>query len=86
LLGPGAAVGARIVVDLQLVRSNMARVTLTGEIRPTTTVAVGTHVGVRFVVVGELEQALLHRLVARQKLDRAPDVVVPPGLPTNATG
>jgi hypothetical protein len=78
LLGPGAAVGDRIVVDLQLVRSNMARVTLTGEVRHTTRIPTGLRVGVRFVEVGELEQALLQRLLARQKHERRhPDVVVP---------
>jgi c-di-GMP-binding flagellar brake protein YcgR len=74
----GARVGDRVVVDLQLVRSNMARVTLTGEVRHTTRTPVGVRVGLRFVDVGELERALLDRLVARQKHERRnPDVVTP---------
>jgi hypothetical protein len=85
LLGPGATVGDRVVVDLQLVRSNVSRVTLTGEVRHATLVPIGVRVGVRFVEVGELEQALLERLVARQKHERRhPDVVVPL-TPSNAT-
>ncbi len=82
LLGPadqaGARVGDRVVVDLQLVRSNMARVTLTGEVRHATRVPIGVRVGLRFVDVGELERALLERLVARQKHERRhPGVVTP---------
>ncbi|HEY3672659.1 MAG TPA: PilZ domain-containing protein [Acidimicrobiia bacterium] len=82
LLGPGdqagALVGDRVVVDLQLVRSNMARVTLTGEVRHATRIPVGVRVGLRFVDVGELERALLDRLVARQKHERRnPGVVTP---------
>jgi c-di-GMP-binding flagellar brake protein YcgR len=86
LLGPGAQAGAqvgarvgdRVVVDLQLVRSNMARITLTGEVRHTTPTSFGVRVGLRFVDVGELEQALLDRLVARQKHERRnPGVVTP---------
>jgi len=86
LLGPvaqavhqaGARVGDRIVVDLQLVRSNMARVTLTGEVRHATRIPIGVRVGVKFVDVGELERALLDRLVARQKNERRnPGVVTP---------
>jgi len=78
LLGSGAALGDRIVVDLQLVRSNMARITLTGEVRHVTVTASGARVGVKFVDAGELEHALLLRLVARQKHERRhPDVVVP---------
>jgi hypothetical protein len=82
LLGPadhvGARVGDRVVVDLQLVRSNMARVTLTGEVRHATPIPVGVRVGLRFVEVGELERALLDRLVARQKHERRnPGVVTP---------
>jgi c-di-GMP-binding flagellar brake protein YcgR len=84
LLGPvdrtgdqaGARIGDHVVVDLQLVRSNMARITLTGEVRHATSIAVGVRVGLRFVDVGELEQALLERLVARQKHERrSPGVV-----------
>jgi c-di-GMP-binding flagellar brake protein YcgR len=80
LLGPEAAlrVGDRIVVDLQLVRSNMARISLSGEVRHVTPTAAGARVGLKFVDVGELEHALLLRLVARQKHERRhPDVVVP---------
>ena len=75
---PGARVGDRVVVDLQLVRSNMARVTLTGEVRHVTRIPLGVRVGVKFVEVGELERALLDRLVARQKHERRhPGVVTP---------
>jgi len=75
---PGARVGDRIVVDLQLVRSNMARVTLTGEVRYVTRIPLAVRVGVKFVDVGELERALLDRLVARQKhARRNPGVVTP---------
>ena len=68
LLGAPAAVGDRLIVDLQLIRSNMASVTLTGEIRHA---AAGDddaqRVGLEFVAVGDLERALLHRLLQRQK-------------------
>jgi hypothetical protein len=78
LLGPSAEVGDRVVVDLQLVRANTPRLTLTGEVRHVAPTAGGVRVGLRFVGVGELEQALLVRLVARQKHDRRhPDVVTP---------
>lgn len=78
LLGRGARVGDRIVVDLQLVRSNMARITLTGEVRHAARTAEGVRVGVRFVDVGDLERVLLLRLLARQKHERRhPDVVTP---------
>jgi c-di-GMP-binding flagellar brake protein YcgR len=82
LVGPGASAGAgdRIVVDLQLVRTNTARVTLTGEVRHVTPIDDGVRVGLHFVDVGELEEALLARLVARQKHERRrPGVVVPFG-------
>ena len=78
LLGARVDVGDRVVVDLQLVRTNTARITLTGEVRHTTPVAAGVRVGVRFVDVGELEQALLARLVARQKYERRHPGVVRP--------
>lgn len=78
LLGPPAAVGDRLLVDLQLVRSNMARIMLTGEVRHAATVEGTVRVGVRFVAVTDLEHALLARLVARQKHERRhPDVVTP---------
>jgi c-di-GMP-binding flagellar brake protein YcgR len=74
----GARVGDRIAVDLQLIRSNLARVTLTAEVRHATRIPVGVRVGVHFVDVGELERALLDRLVARQKHERRhPGVVTP---------
>ena len=77
-LGAGIEVGDRFVVDLRLVRSTMARVTLTGEVRHCSAVDDGLRVGLRFVDVGELEGVLLLRLVARQKRERRqPDVVVP---------
>src|SRR5689334_7482985 len=62
LLGPPAAVGDRLLVDLQLVRSNMARIMLTGEVRHAATVEGTVRVGVRFVAVTDLEHALLARL------------------------
>jgi c-di-GMP-binding flagellar brake protein YcgR len=78
LLGPAATVGDRVVVDLQLVRSNMARITLTGEVRHAATVDGTVRVGLRFVDVSDLQHALLGRLVARQKHERRhPDVVTP---------
>jgi hypothetical protein len=77
LHGPRAAVGDRLVVDLQLVRSNMEPVTLIGEVRHVVDTDDGPRVGIRFVDVGELEGVLLLRLLARQKRERRhPDVVV----------
>jgi hypothetical protein len=70
-------VGDLLVVDLQLVRSNLAPVTLTGEVRHAAIVGDAVRVGLRFVRVGDLERVLLLRLVARQKHERRhPDVVV----------
>lgn len=78
LLGHGARVGDLLAVDLPLLRSNLSRVTLTGEVRHVAPVPGGVRVGVRFVEVGDLERALLLRLVARQKHERRhPGVVVP---------
>jgi len=78
LIGRDAGVGDRLVVDLQLVRTNTAHVTLVGEIRHVAPTGDGVRVGVRFVDVGELERALLARLVARQKQERRhPGVVTP---------
>jgi c-di-GMP-binding flagellar brake protein YcgR len=78
LLGPPAKVGELVVVDLQLVRSNMARITLTGEVRHAATVDGTIRVGLRFVDVSDLQHALLGRLVARQKHERRhPSVVTP---------
>jgi c-di-GMP-binding flagellar brake protein YcgR len=78
LLGPPVTLGDRVVVDLQLVRSNMARITLTGEVRHVSLSDDSQRVGLRFVDVGELEHALLLRLVARQKHERrSPGVVLP---------
>jgi hypothetical protein len=70
LLGPPVAVGDRVAVDLQLLRSNMARIILTGEVRHAARVEGTLRVGVRFVDVTDLEHALLARLVARQKHER----------------
>jgi hypothetical protein len=71
-------VGDRLVVDLQLVRSNMARITLTGDVRHAAMLDGTIRVGVRFVDITDLEHALLARLVARQKHERQhPDVVTP---------
>jgi hypothetical protein len=83
LLGADARVGDRFVLDVQLVRSTVACVTLTGEVRDVARLphghgTDGVRVGVRFVDVGELELALLQRLVARQKHERRhADVVIP---------
>ena len=84
LLGPPATVGDRIVVDLQLLRSTMARVTLTGEVRSVSPTPDGVRVGVGFVEVGELELALLERLVARQKHERRHAGVVVPLITSRA--
>jgi hypothetical protein len=78
LLDHGARVGDLLVVDLQLLRSSLSRITLTGEVRHVAPAPGGVRVGVRFVEVGDLERALLLRLVSRQKHQRRhPDVVVP---------
>ena len=84
LLGPSATVGERIVVDLQLLRSTMARVVLTGEVRSVSPTSAGVRVGVAFVEVGELELALLQRLVARQKHERRHAGVVVPLITSRA--
>lgn len=82
LFGPPVGVGDRLVVDLRLLRSNMASVTLTGEVRYCNP---GPHdarrVGLEFVDVGDLEGALLQRLVKREKREKRerPVVVEPPG-------
>ena len=74
----GARVGDRVVVDLQLVRSNIGARHAHGRGAAATRIPVGVHVGMRFVDVGELERALLDRLVARQKHERRnPGVVTP---------
>ena len=78
----GARVGDRIVVDLQLVRSTTAHVTLTGEVRHVTPIATGVRVGVRFVDVGDLEHLLLVRLVGRQRRERRHPGVVALRLPS----
>jgi hypothetical protein len=70
LLGPAVAVGDSVVVDLQLVRSSVARVTLTGEVRHESTVDDHQRIGLEFVDVSDLEHALLRRLLARQKYER----------------
>lgn len=81
----GIDVGDRFVIDIQLVRSTMARLTLTGEVRHCAAVDDGVRVGLRFLDVGELERALLLRLVARQKHERRHhDVVVPMTSPSSS--
>jgi len=77
-LGAGLDLGSRVVVDLRLVRSTMARVTLTGEVRHVAAVDDGVRIGLRFVGMGELERVLLLRLVARQKHERRTTGVVVP--------
>jgi hypothetical protein len=84
LLGPTATVGDRIVVDLQLLRSTMARVTLTGEVRDVGATGASVRVGVRFVEMGELEVVLLRRLVARQKHERRHAGVIVPLITSRA--
>jgi hypothetical protein len=84
LLGPPAILGDRVVLDLQLLRSTMARVTLTGEVRGARPAPLGMRVGVAFVEVGELELALLQRLVARQKHERRDAGVVVPLITSRA--
>jgi hypothetical protein len=81
LLGPAAEIGHRIVVDLPHVRSTSAPVTDTGEVHQAKRVPTGLRVGVRFVEVGELERALLRRLVARQKHEQRHGAVVVPFSP-----
>ena len=83
-LGAGIELGHRVVVDLRLVRSTMARMTLTGEVRHVAAVDDGVRIGLRFVGVGELERVLLLRLVARQKHERRSDGVVVPLQPSRA--
>jgi c-di-GMP-binding flagellar brake protein YcgR len=82
LLGPPVVLGDRVVVDLQLVRSNMARIILSAEVRHVSAYDGGVRVGLRFVDVGELEHALLLRLVARQKYARRNLGAVIPLLPS----
>src|SRR4051812_5007965 len=67
LLGGDARIGERVEVDLQLVRSTTAHVTLTGEVGNVARTPDGARVRVRFVEVAALELALLQRLLARQK-------------------
>jgi c-di-GMP-binding flagellar brake protein YcgR len=76
LFGPAVALGDSVVVDLQLVRSSVARVTLTGEVRHESTVDDNQRIGLEFVDVSDLEHALLRRLLARQKYERAHPGVV----------
>jgi hypothetical protein len=85
LLGPAAEIGDRIVVDLPLVRSNSAPVTVTGEVHQATRIPTGLRVGVRFVEVGELAHVLLRRLVARQKHERRYGGVVVPLVPSRVS-
>jgi hypothetical protein len=78
LLGVGAEVGDDLVVDLPLVHSTIAPLILVGDVRHAIRTPAGVRVGVRFADVGELELALLRRLVARQRHERRrPGVVVP---------
>lgn len=76
LFGPAVAVGDSVVVDVQLVRNSVARVTLTGKVRHESTVDGNQRVGIEFVDVSDLEHALLRRLLARQKHERASPGVV----------
>jgi len=76
LLGPAVTVGDFVVVDLQLVRSTVTRVALTGEVRHESTVDGNQRIGIEFVDVSDLEHALLHRLLTRQKHERANPGVV----------
>jgi c-di-GMP-binding flagellar brake protein YcgR len=83
-VGAGIELGGRVVVDLRLVRSTMARLTLTGEVRHVAAVDDGVRIGLRFVEVGELERVLLLRLVARQKHEHRTSGVVVPLRPSRA--
>jgi len=57
-------VGDRVVLDLQLGDNQRASIELAGEVRHTTTGHRGTiTVGVEFIDVGDLERALLVRLL-----------------------
>jgi c-di-GMP-binding flagellar brake protein YcgR len=85
LLGVTARIGEQLVVDVKLVRSAMACVTLLGEVCHVVPTPGGVRVGVRFVDVGELEQALLRRLVARQKHERRHGGVVVPLVPSRVS-
>ena len=76
LFGPVVTVGDSVVVDVQLVRNSVARVTLTGEVRHESTVDGNQRIGIEFVDVSDLEHALLRRLLARQKHERANPGVV----------
>ncbi len=80
LHGPPVGVGDRLVVDLQLLRSNMAGVTLTGVVRHCGDVRDGDRprVGLEFVDVSDLERALLQRLLKREQRERRHLRVVEP--------
>ena len=76
LFGPAVSVGESVVVDLQLVRNSVARVTLSAEVRHASIVDGIARIGIQFVDVSDLEHALLRRLLARQKHERANPGVV----------
>ncbi len=64
LSGREAAVGDRVVLDLQLGERQRASIQITGEVRHAGPAGDGVVVaGVEFVEVGDLERALLLRLV-----------------------
>jgi c-di-GMP-binding flagellar brake protein YcgR len=76
LFGPNVAVGDSLVVDLQLVRNSVARVTLSAEVRREANVNDIQRIGIQFVDVSDFEDALLRRLLARQKHERGNSGVV----------
>ncbi len=58
------SVGDRVVLDLQLGERQRASIKVTGEVRHAKPVEAGTVVaGIEFTEVGDLERALLHRLL-----------------------
>jgi hypothetical protein len=76
LFGPTVVVGDSVVVDLQLVRNSVARVTLTAQVRHEASVDGNQRIGIEFLEVSDLEHTLLLRLLARQKHERANPRVV----------
>jgi c-di-GMP-binding flagellar brake protein YcgR len=62
--GPELEIGARLLLDLRLGARQRASIRVTGEVRHTTSDGTGrVTAGVEFVEVGNLERALLLRLV-----------------------
>jgi hypothetical protein len=70
---PELAIGDRVLLDLQLGERHRASIKVTGEVRHTVHDDGVVDVGIEFVEVGDLERALLLRLVRAP----APDVTQP---------